>query len=122
MKTNITLEEFYKKIGGSYESACAEYKDEEKLMEEAVKFLHDSSFAEIQTYIAASDYSGAHSSAEALAMHCKKLCFTELGNAAELIKNKLCNTDTFDDIALFAEVRNKYEHTVNELRILEQEN
>ncbi len=120
MKTNITLEEFYNKTGGNYNEACLKYK--ENLLEEALKFLHDSSFAELQTCIAASDYSGAYGSAAALCEQCEKLCFERLAETAERIKNKLCGTETFDDIELFSKVRNEYENTVKLLRKLETEN
>lgn len=120
MTVNATIEDFYKKTGGSYEKACAKYKDRETVEEEAMKFLHDSSFAELQTCIAASDYKGAYDSAAKLCDLCEKLCFSELMNGAEELKNKLFGADTFDDVNLFGKVRNKYELTVNALRALEQ--
>lgn len=122
MKNNMTIEEFYKKIGGSYENAHNMYSDDEKLLEETVKFLHDSSFAELQTCIASSNYKGAHDSAAALFELCEKLCFTELSDLAGKMKEKLYGKDTFDDIVLFTGIKNQYELVVTALRILEQEN
>lgn len=122
MKNNMTVKEFYNKIGGNYEKAYEKYSGDDALSAEVVKFLHDSSFAELQTCIAASDYAGAYNSAASLCECYAALCFTELSAAAEMIKSKLYGADTFDDIALFGKVKNEYESVVSALRILETEN
>ncbi len=122
MRNNLTIEEFYKKTGGSYEEAHGKYPDDEMLAEETLKFLHDSSFAELQTCIAASDYKGAYDSAAALFGLCEKLCFSELAEVAAKMKEKLYGQDTFDDIALFGNIKRQYELIVKELRVLEHEN
>lgn len=85
----MTMEEFYKRVGGDYELTVQRLSNEGLLRKFIVKFLSEPSFSQLQTAVAAEDVLAAFRAAHTLKGVAASLGFGDLKRAAFLITETL---------------------------------
>lgn len=78
----MTIQEYYKKIGGSYEDVKSRLMKDDIIKRFVIKFLSDESYNNLVAAMADKDYEVAFRSAHTLKGICNNLGFATLGESA----------------------------------------
>lgn len=117
----MTLKECYEKLGGDYESAVARLMNDKLVEKFILKFLEDESFNSLKKSLEDGNFDEAFRAAHTMKGICQNLSFTALFNSVNAITDELRGGKKPSNAALFEDVENDYNKTVEIIKAYKHE-
>lgn len=115
----MTIEEFYKVVGGDYEDIVAKLRGEARVRKYIGKFIESTTFSKLEQNIQNKDYENAFLEVHNLKGMCMNIGITELAEVCSDLTEALRNGPKGDVNGLFETVKEKYEKIVGLIQAIE---
>lgn len=109
----MTLEEFYKEIGGSLSEVLKRLPSEAMIKKYVLKFGDDPSYSELKNAENAGDVKGAFLAAHTIKGLCANLGIVGLEKAASVLTEKLRSAEEMPPSEYFEDVDREYKHATD---------
>ena len=110
------IEEFYLKINGDYSKAISRMQNDDRIKKYLGFFLMDDSYQNLENAIQNKETENAFRAAHTLKGVCQNMAFTDFSVVVEKITEELRAGDLNTAINTFAEVKEKYQILINEIK------